>query len=92
MSPGFIPTRLTANNDFAMLFVIQPEAAARIMLRHMRPVRFKTSFPTLFSWVFRGGRLLPDWIHYRLFPPAHEQDGRFPHPARVGRDYFSVAR
>ncbi|MFC3086847.1 SDR family NAD(P)-dependent oxidoreductase [Tabrizicola soli] len=69
VNPGFIRTRLTAKNDFAMPFVMQPEAAARIMFRHMRSGRFKTSFPTLFSWIFRGGRLLPDWIHYRLFPP-----------------------
>ncbi|KAF0115556.1 MAG: oxidoreductase [Rhodobacteraceae bacterium] len=68
-NPGFIRTRLTAKNDFSMPFIMEPEAAARIMFRHMQSDRFKVSFPTLFSWVFRGGQFLPDWLYYRMFPP-----------------------
>jgi hypothetical protein len=30
---------------------------------------FKISFPTVFSWLFRGGNFLPDALYYRLFPP-----------------------
>jgi NADP-dependent 3-hydroxy acid dehydrogenase YdfG len=68
-NPGFIRTRLTAKNDFAMPFIMEPEAAAEIMFRHMQSDRFKISFPTVFSWLFRGGNFLPDWIYYRIFPP-----------------------
>ena len=68
-NPGFIRTRLTAKNDFAMPFIMEPDAAADIMFRHMQSGRFKISFPTLFSWLFRGGQVLPDWLYYRLFPP-----------------------
>jgi len=68
-NPGFIRTRLTAKNDFSMPFIMEPEAAARIMFRHMQGNRFKVSFPTLFSWLFRGSQFLPDWLYYRLFPP-----------------------
>jgi short-subunit dehydrogenase len=68
-NPGFIRTRLTAKNDFAMPFIMEPEAAADIMFRHMQTVRFKISFPTLFSWLFRAGQFMPDWLYYRLFPP-----------------------
>lgn len=68
-NPGFIRTRLTAKNDFAMPFIMEPEAAARIMFRHMQSDRFKVSFPTLFSWLFRGSQVLPDWLYYRMFPP-----------------------
>jgi short-subunit dehydrogenase len=68
-NPGFIRTRLTAKNDFAMPFIMEPEAAAGIMFRHMQSDRFKISFPTLFSWLFRGGNFLPDWLYYRMFPP-----------------------
>jgi short-subunit dehydrogenase len=68
-NPGFIRTRLTAKNDFTMPFIMEPEAAADIMFRHMRSSRFKISFPTLFSWLFRGGQFLPDWLYYRMFPP-----------------------
>ncbi len=68
-NPGFIRTRLTAKNDFTMPFIMEPEAAAEIMFRHMQSDRFKISFPTVFSWLFRGGNVLPDWLYYRMFPP-----------------------
>jgi short-subunit dehydrogenase len=68
-NPGFIRTRLTAKNDFSMPFIMDPEVAARIMFRHIQGNRFKISFPTVFSWLFRGGQFLPDWLYYRMFPP-----------------------
>ena len=69
VNPGFIRTRLTEKNDFAMPFIMDPDKAAGIMLRHMATNRFKISFPTVFSWLFRGGQVLPDWLYYRMFPP-----------------------
>lgn len=68
-NPGFIRTRLTAKNDFAMPFLMEPEAAARAMFEHMTTDHFKVSFPTVFSWVFRLSQFLPDWAYYRLFAP-----------------------
>lgn len=68
-NPGFIRTRLTEKNDFAMPFLMEPEEAARAMFEHMTSDRFKVSFPTVFSWLFRGGNFLPDWLYYRMFPP-----------------------
>lgn len=66
-NPGFIRTRLTDQNDFAMPFLMEPEAAAQAMFDHMGTDRFKASFPTLFSLVFRLSQFLPDAIYYRLF-------------------------
>lgn len=66
-NPGFIRTRLTAKNDFNMPFLMEPEAAARAVFRHMRTRRFATSFPRPFSWIFRLGALLPDALYFRLF-------------------------
>lgn len=68
-NPGFIRTRLTAKNDFAMPFLMEPEAAAADMLRLMQSNRFKANFPTVFSGLFRAGQFLPDWLYYRLFAP-----------------------
>lgn len=68
-NPGFIRTRLTAMNDFAMPFIQSPEEAASLIYRHMAQGGFKRSFPRPFSWLFRGGQLLPDWLWYRMFPP-----------------------
>lgn len=66
-NPGFIRTRLTEKNDFSMPFLMEPDEAARAMFEHMGTNRFKTSFPTVFSWVFRLSQFLPDWAYYRIF-------------------------
>jgi hypothetical protein len=39
------------------------------MFGHMTAGGFKTSFPTVFSWLFRLSQFLPDWAYYRLFAP-----------------------
>ncbi|MGR3434578.1 MAG: SDR family NAD(P)-dependent oxidoreductase [Shimia sp.] len=67
VNPGFIKTRLTDKNDFAMPFIMEPEAAAQEMFEHMGTRRFKKSFPTGFSWFFRVSQFWPDWLYYRVF-------------------------
>ena len=66
-NPGFIRTQLTEKNDFRMPFIMEPEGAAREMFELMLTDRFKKSFPTVFSLLFRGAQFLPDWAYYRLF-------------------------
>ena len=68
-NPGFIRTRLTAKNQFAMPFLMEPDQAARHIFELMQTNRFKSSFPMVFSWVFRLAQFLPDWAYYRLFAP-----------------------
>lgn len=67
VNPGFIRTRLTDKNDFAMPFIMEPDAAAQAMFDHMNSGLFKRNFPTMFSWVFRLSQFMPDWMYYRLF-------------------------
>lgn len=67
-NPGFIRTRLTDKNDFRMPFLMEPEQAAQDMFELMNDEgRFKRSFPTVFSWLFRLSQFMPDWMYYRLF-------------------------
>lgn len=66
-NPGFIKTRLTDKNEFNMPFIMEPDSAAQAMFDHMNTARFKVSFPTAFSWLFRLSQFLPDWVYYRLF-------------------------
>lgn len=68
-NPGFIRTRLTDKNSFSMPFLMEPDEAADYMFRHMQTDRFKVSFPTVFSWLFRLSQFLPDWAYYRIFAP-----------------------
>ncbi|MCB1332226.1 MAG: SDR family NAD(P)-dependent oxidoreductase [Roseivivax sp.] len=65
VNPGFIRTRLTDKNSFAMPMLMEPEAAAEKVVRAMMRRRFRTDFPAPFSWAIRAYALLPDWIALR---------------------------
>jgi len=67
VNAGYIRTRLSDKNTIPMPFIMEPEVAAVRMLAHMRSSRFSTSFPTVFSWLFRISRFLPQWLYFRLF-------------------------
>jgi len=67
VNPGFIKTRLTEKNDFAMPFIQTPEQAAEHVLKAMRSTRFSTSFPRPFSWLFSLGRFFPRSLFYWVF-------------------------
>ena len=67
VNPGFIETRLTAKNTFAMPQIMTAEQAAEHVLRAMLGRRFQTSFPRPFSWLFLLSRLLPHPLYRRAF-------------------------
>ena len=68
-NPGFIRTRLTAQNSFAMPQIMEPSQAAAQMVRLMESHHFSRSFPRPFQWLFRAANFLPDALYYRLFAP-----------------------
>lgn len=64
VNPGFIKTRLTEKNDFAMPFIMDADAAANEIFDHMNTGAFKKSFPHTFGSMFRLSQFLPDWLYY----------------------------
>lgn len=66
INPGFVATRLTAKNNFAMPSIITPERAAQHILQGLASARFEIRFPFLFSTAFKVLRLLPYWLYFRL--------------------------
>ena len=65
ISPGFVATPLTAQNDFAMPALLTPEQAAAEMLRGWARGQFDIHFPRRFTFWLKLLRLLP----YRLYFP-----------------------
>ena len=65
-NPGFIRTRLTDKNDFAMPQIMEPEDAAARVIKAMTSRRFATSFPAPFAWVFRLFGILPHGLFMRF--------------------------
>ncbi|MFC3614725.1 SDR family NAD(P)-dependent oxidoreductase [Lutimaribacter marinistellae] len=67
VNPGFIRTRLTDKNDFNMPFLMEADEAAARIFEHMCTDRFRRDFPMRLSAIIGLGRMLPDWLYYRLF-------------------------
>ncbi len=59
ISPGFVATRLTAKNDFAMPGLLQPEQAARRIAKGLDGRGFEISFPRRLVWPLKLLRALP---------------------------------
>ena len=62
INPGFVRTRLTAQNDFAMPALLTPESAASAMLAGFASGAFEIDFPKRFSvWLKLISRLPYRW-------------------------------
>jgi short-subunit dehydrogenase len=66
VNPGFVATRLTARNDFAMPALMTPEQAADAMLAGFASGRFEIHFPRRFSWWMKFAAALPARIYFPL--------------------------
>jgi NAD(P)-dependent dehydrogenase (short-subunit alcohol dehydrogenase family) len=53
INPGFVATRLTAKNDFAMPALLTPEQAAGEILAGFRGGRFEIHFPKRFTRIMK---------------------------------------
>ncbi len=75
LCPGFVTTAMTAPNDFAMPFVLDPDEAAARMLRAVARRRKVYNFPWQTAALMKLARWAPDWImalafhHYLEHPP-----------------------
>lgn len=66
INPGFVATPLTAQNDFAMPFLMQPDEAARRTISGLAAGRFEIAYPRRFVAILRSLRALPYPIFFRL--------------------------
>jgi len=66
INPGFVATPLTAQNDFEMPYLIEPEQAAEEIVQGLTRGEFEIHFPKRFSRMLKFLQLLP----YRFYFPA----------------------
>ena len=66
VNPGFIATAMTEKNRFRMPFLMQPDAAARVIADGIERGKRVVEFPRPMSMRMRARRLLPDAIYDRV--------------------------
>lgn len=66
INPGFVRTPLTAQNDFKMPALIEPEEAAREILAGWARGAFEIHFPRRFTRVLKFLRWWPDWLYFQV--------------------------
>jgi NAD(P)-dependent dehydrogenase (short-subunit alcohol dehydrogenase family) len=66
INPGFVATPLTAQNDFEMPFLMQPEEAARRTIEGLAAGRFEVAYPRRFVAILRALKALPYPVFFRL--------------------------
>lgn len=66
INPGFVKTRLTDRNDFAMPCIITPERAAAYIVQGLQQSRFEIHFPKRFSRALKLLSLLPYSVYFWL--------------------------
>lgn len=59
ISPGFVRTRITDKNTFAMPMRIEPEQAAKAITKGLKQHAFEIHFPKLFTFSVKFLRVLP---------------------------------
>ena len=66
VNPGFIATAMTVKNTFRMPFLMQPDAAARIIVDGIERGARIVEFPRPMSMAMRFARLLPSVVYDRV--------------------------
>jgi short-subunit dehydrogenase len=66
INPGFVKTRLTAKNSFAMPFVMEPAAAATAIWQGLNKHKFEINFPTPMVFIMKLLGNLPNIIYFNL--------------------------
>lgn len=67
LCPGYVATNMTAKNPYRMPFLLQPDDAARRMLRVIEAKRKFAVVPWQMGIVARVLKFLPRWIYDRAF-------------------------
>lgn len=69
VNPGFVATPMTDKNRFRMPFLMQPDAAARVMADGLERGARVIEFPWRMSKLMRLVRVLPDALYERIMVP-----------------------
>ena len=74
VSPGFIKTPMTDQNDFPMPMIKSPEfAAEQIYIGLTKKTGFEIHFPKAFTFILKFLRILPNSIYFKLINMGYKR-------------------
>ncbi len=75
-SPGFVNTKAVKVNDFKMPGIIEPNVAAKLILKNLSNKKFEITFPWFFSTLMKFLTYLPDNLSYKFikYVTSYEQE------------------
>ena len=65
-SPGFVNTKAVKVNDFKMPGLIEPNVAAKLILKNLSNKKFEITFPWFFSTFMKFLTYIPDNLSYKF--------------------------
>ena len=74
INPGFVRTPMTAVNRYWMPFMIEPDKAARIIVRGLLGDKKEIHFPIRLSWTLKLMRVMPFPIYERIVSAVVKRD------------------
>ena len=77
ISPGFIKTPMTDQNNFPMPMIKSPEFAADKMFKGLTQSNaFEIHFPKQFTFIMKILKILPNWLYLKLIKKGMQLIGR----------------
>ena len=77
VSPGFIKTPMTDQNDFRMPMIVSAEFAADEMFKGLtRSEAFEIHFPKKFTYIMKILKIMPNWLYLKLVKKGMQLIGR----------------
>ena len=77
VSPGFIKTPMTDQNDFPMPMIESAEFAAKQMFKGLtQSTAFEIHFPKKFTYIMKILRIMPNWLYLKLVKKGMKLIGR----------------
>ena len=74
ISPGFIKTPMTDQNNFFMPMIKSPQfAAEKIFNGITKKNSFEIHFPKTFTYFMKALKILPNWLYFKIADNAHKK-------------------
>ncbi|MFM7702495.1 MAG: short-chain dehydrogenase, partial [Alphaproteobacteria bacterium] len=74
INPGFVETRLTSKNKFAMPFMVSSQQASEYIYQGLESNKFEIHFPKKFTYILKFLRILPYGFYLKIITKIYQKN------------------